>query len=173
VNPTPPSALTTVPSTRWTSPPAIAAALAVTTLFALVHHGTFAQLWRIWETNDNYSHGPLVPIASAVLIWMRRDRLRTIAVKPYMAGIGVVALGCALQILGLRADVFALQGWSIVVLVFGFALTFSALRSRRSRFGSRRPSQKLWVSRCNAAACRCSCRRVNCAWRTRAVDCDR
>ena len=106
------------------TPRGVALSALVAALFALAHHGTFRELWRVWETNDNYSHGPLVPIASAILIWMRRDKLRALPLQPHAAGIAVVALGCALQVLGLRADVFALQGWSIVVLVFGLSLTF-------------------------------------------------
>jgi exosortase len=109
----------------WRPSPAVTVAVFVLgALFVFVHHGTFAELWRVWETNDNYSHGPLVPLASAVLIWMRREKLRAIPIAPHMAGIAVVGLGCVLQVLGLRSDVFALQGGSIVVLIFGFSLTF-------------------------------------------------
>lgn len=113
-----------VARSAWPSWAGWIAAGVIGLLFVAVHHRTFAELWRVWQTNDNYSHGPLVPLASLALIWMRRDRLRAIPIAPNAWGIAVVALGCALQILGLRADVFALQGWSIVVLVFGFSLTF-------------------------------------------------
>lgn len=105
----------------WRAPGA-AATLAL--LFLAVHHRTLAELWRVWETNDNYSHGPLVPLAAAFLVWRRRRDLAALPARPSAAGLAVVAAGCGLQVLGLRADVFALQGWSIVVLAVGLVLTF-------------------------------------------------
>jgi len=99
-----------------------AAALAV--LFAAVHYRTFAELWRVWETNDNYSHGPLVPLAAAFLVWRRRHDLAALPARPSAAGLAVVAAGCAMHVLGLRADVFALQGWSALVTLAGLVLAF-------------------------------------------------
>ncbi len=93
-------------------------------LFVAVEHRVFAELWHVWRTNDNYSHGPLVPVAAAALAWRRRRVLAALPVRPAAWGTLVVAAGCALQMLGLRADVFALQAASIVVLITGLTLTF-------------------------------------------------
>lgn len=93
-------------------------------LLAAVHHRTFAELWRVWETNDNYSHGPLVPLAAAFLVWRRRRELAALPARPSATGLAVVAAGCAMHVLGLRADVFALQGWSVLAMVTGLVLAF-------------------------------------------------
>lgn len=93
-------------------------------LLALAWHRTFAMLWETWSTNDNYSHGPLVPATSLALVWLRRDRLRALAARPDARGLALVALGCAAQVLGVRADVFALQGWALLPLLFGLSLAF-------------------------------------------------
>lgn len=103
---------------------AAAGAAVIALLFAAVHQRTFAELWRVWETNDNYSHGPLVPLAAAFLIWRRRHALAALPARPSAAGLAVVAAGCAMQVLGLRADVFALQGWSALVTLAGLTLAF-------------------------------------------------
>jgi exosortase len=108
----------------WRSPLRLLALGALVLLFVAVEHRTLAELWRVWETNDNYSHGPLVPLASAFLVWRRRHTLAALPRRRGIWGPAVVAAGCALQVLGQRADVFALQGWSIVVLIAGLVLTF-------------------------------------------------
>jgi exosortase len=63
-----------------------------------------------------------VPLVSLALIAARRARLRGLPRAGDWRGLALVALACALQLLGARADVFALQGWSFVVMLFGLAL---------------------------------------------------
>lgn len=91
-------------------------------LLAWIYTGVARGLWTIWTTNDNYSHGPVVPLVSLGLVFARRHRLAALPVRGSWLGVPVLALGCALQIVGLRSDVFTLQGWSIVVVLFGLSL---------------------------------------------------
>ncbi len=99
-------------------------AAVIVALVALAWHRTLGMLAQTWATNDNYSHGPLVPATSLVLVWLRRDRLRALAAKPDVRGLALVALGCGMQVVGVRADVFALQGWALLPLLYGLALAF-------------------------------------------------
>ena len=99
------------------------AALPVAALFALAYGRTFAALWDTWLHNDNYSHGPLVPVVSAVLVWSRRKRLARLPIEGRASGLLLVAAACALQIVGIRTDVLALQGWSALGLLFGLSLS--------------------------------------------------
>jgi exosortase len=110
-------------SRRWRWRPWAGAALAVT-LLALVYHRTAAVLWRTWHGNDNYSHGPLVPLVSLTLAWLARDRWRTAPSIPDKRGLILVALACLLQVAGVRSDIFALECYSVVVMAFGLCLTF-------------------------------------------------
>lgn len=89
---------------------------------AVAYHNAASSLWSTWMTNDNYSHGPLVPLTSLALVWIRRDVLRERAVAPDARGLVLVALACAMHVFGVRADLFALQGWSFIVLLFGLTL---------------------------------------------------
>jgi exosortase len=102
----------------------IAAAAAIATLLALIYHRTAHELWTTWSTNDTYSHGPLVPLVSLALIWRDRERVRKAIGRPDARGLWLVALACAMQITGIRADVFALQGWSLIPALFGLSLVF-------------------------------------------------
>lgn len=97
----------------------------------LAWHRTFATLWTTWSTNDNYSHGPLIPLVSLALVWLRRDRLSLLAVRAEPRGLLLLAAGCAMQVLGTRADVFALQGWAVIVTLFGLSVTFLGIAVTR------------------------------------------
>jgi len=96
----------------------------VLVLVAAVYHRTAETLWTTWTTNDNYSHGPLVPLAALGLVWLDRARLARLDARPDARGLALLLVACTLQILGMRADVFALEGWSIVVMVYGLVWTF-------------------------------------------------
>ena len=101
-----------------------AQAALIAVLLGLVYERTAAGLWLSWTTNDNYSHGPLVPLVSLALVASRRERLRALPRAGDWRGLALVALACVLQLLGTRADVFTVQGWSFVVMLFGLALAF-------------------------------------------------
>lgn len=91
-------------------------------LLVWVYANVVRGLWTVWTTNDNYSHGPIVPLVSLVLVFARRRRLAALPIRGSWLGVPLVALGCALQVVGLRSDVFTLQGWSLLVVLFGLSL---------------------------------------------------
>ena len=93
-------------------------------LLAAIYWRTAAVLWATWTTNDNYSHGPLVPVVALGMVWSMRARLRDTPVRPDARGLGLVAAACVLEVVGLRADVFALQGYSLIFMLYGLALAF-------------------------------------------------
>lgn len=104
--------------------PALAQAGVLLALLVLVHHRTFGSLWTTWSTNDNYSHGPLVPLTAAVMVFLRWSKFVALPIAPDARGLGLIALACAMQVVGVRADLFALQCWSLLPLLFGASLTF-------------------------------------------------
>lgn len=99
-------------------------ALVLAGLLGAAYARVAASLWETWSTNDNYSHGPLVPLASLALVWLRWPRLRVLEVRPATAGLWLLAAGCLMLVLGVRMDVFALQGWSLLVVLSGLTLAF-------------------------------------------------
>jgi len=117
------------PAVRWAGIAVLAA------LVVAAYARTFAFLWETWTHNDNYSHGPLVPIVAAVMAWTRRDVLARTPVRGDGRGLVLVGLGCLMQVAGIRSDVLTLQGWSFVLLAFGLTWTFlGAAMTRRLAF---------------------------------------
>jgi len=101
-----------------------AAAALLALLLALVYHRTALHLAEVWRTNDSYSHGPLVPLVALALAWRSRARLTAAPHRPDARGLAIVALACAMLVIGMRSDVFTIEGWSMVVMAFGLSLTF-------------------------------------------------
>jgi exosortase len=99
---------------------AIAAAL----LAGSIYFRVAPVLWTVWITNDNYSHGPLVPFIALALAWLRRHELAASAKRPDARGLALVALACLMMMLGMRSDIFALQAYSILPMLLGLVLTF-------------------------------------------------
>ena len=117
------------PARAWTT--RLAAGLAVSLALVVVYHRTAAALWHAWQSDDNYSHGPLVPLVSAALAWRARDRWRATPSASDARGLGLVALACGLQVAGTRAGVLALECYSLLLMLFGLSLTFQgAARTR-------------------------------------------
>jgi len=100
----------------------LAAAAPIAVLLGLAYFRTLSGLWETWTTNDNYSHGPVVPLVSAALIWSRRRRLATLPMRGHWAGFALAALAAAVHVAGIRSDIFSLQGWSLVLMLFGLSL---------------------------------------------------
>jgi exosortase len=62
---------------------------------------TLAGLAQVWKTNDQYSHGYLVPFFAAFLLWLRRDKLDTSALRSsFLVGLPLLAVGIALRLAG-------------------------------------------------------------------------
>jgi exosortase len=83
---------------RRTPPPAlIVAALAIV---VWAYWTTLAEVVDRWSTDPQYSHGFLVPLFSAYLLWTRRDRLLAADLRPRWWGLGVVAAAVVMRVAG-------------------------------------------------------------------------
>jgi exosortase len=98
-------------------------------LLVAVVLGLYAPvLWRLvrqWYGDPDYSHGFLVPLLSAYLIWQRRDKLAEVIRKPSNFGLLVVLFALALLFLGsLGAELF-LTRISIIFMICGLIIYFA------------------------------------------------
>jgi len=106
-------------------------ALLVTVLLAL-YAPVLVHLVRQWWTDPDYSHGFLVPLLSAYLIWQRRDKLAEVARKPSNWGLLVVLGSLGLLFLGsLGAELF-LTRISIIGTICGLIAYFSGWKLLRA-----------------------------------------
>ncbi len=103
-------------------------ALQVGTLGATVLYLYFPVLAALvfqWRTDENYSHGFLIPLISAYLIWQRRERLRHCRVGVSAWGYPVLLVGLILLIIG-QAGIFGYPERLSLLLVLAGLILFLA-----------------------------------------------
>src|SRR5438309_96888 len=117
-SPDPTLAPRTHPAPSRVGSAAIAAAILV--LIGAAYWTTLGWLVGRWWTDPFYSHGPLVPVVSAALLWMRRRDLR-LDPSPTVASFALLSGAAALHLLGVRLMFEFLSAASIVLMLGGLA----------------------------------------------------
>src|SRR5438309_432035 len=111
---------------NYYQPIAIAAAL------AFVYSSVLIKLGRDWWSDENYSHGLLIPFVVGYILWHERKRFSESQSQPAIWW-GAIGVGFALLALWTGtagAELFA-QRISLVVMLASVAIYFSGLRVLR------------------------------------------
>ncbi|MEL7536384.1 MAG: VPLPA-CTERM-specific exosortase XrtD [Pseudomonadota bacterium] len=106
------------------------AALAV----GVVFWEPIVRLVNNWVSRDEYSHGLVIPLISAYLIWQRRDALAAIKFTGSWLGLAVVVLGLGIWLAGELATIFAVTQFALVVVIAGVALAWVGAKGFRYLF---------------------------------------
>lgn len=106
-----------VPDVFWPS-------LFVGVLTILVYARVLARLVTAWWQVPDYSHGFLVPVFAAYLMWVKRHKIKAIQLTPTWTGIVIVALSLATLVLGEFGAELFLSRVSLVILLAGLTLGF-------------------------------------------------
>lgn len=104
---------------KFWQPVAIVAAL------VFVYANVLKKLTHDWWTDENYSHGLLIPFVIAYIVWMNRNRLSRTEIHPNFVSGMVMAL-CALLLLwtGTAGAELFTQRMSLVFLLAAIAVYF-------------------------------------------------
>jgi exosortase len=92
---------------------------------------SLAELNEIWDSDPQYSHGYLVPIFAVVLLWLRRDHCDLANLRPSLWGLGIVAFGCGLRLLGGHYFNFWLERFSLLPVIAGLVVTLGGMAAFR------------------------------------------
>ena len=92
-------------------------------LIVAVYYQVLGKLLTDWQNQDN-SHGFLVPLFAAFLIWEKRKTLRDTKIAPCWSGIAVIALGLIILLLGVYGSELFLSRISLIILLAGLVLCF-------------------------------------------------
>ncbi len=97
---------------------------AVGAFLALCYYDVIAALVRDWWSDADASHGFIVPLFSAYLLWQGRRELARTPVRPSWWGLLITALGLSILIVGnLGAELF-LSRCSLVLVLAGLVIHF-------------------------------------------------
>lgn len=92
-------------------------------LLAAVYYQVLIKLVTDWWNLPDFSHGFLVPLFSAYLVWERRKVLRQIEVSPSWSGIAVMALGIVVLLMGVYGSELFLSRISLLIVMAGLVVT--------------------------------------------------
>jgi exosortase D (VPLPA-CTERM-specific) len=88
---------------------------------ALTFQDTFVYLYEQWQ-REEYSHGFLIPLISAYLLWRRRSQFQQITLRTSWAGVVVALLGLSIYFLGSLASITTLDAYALVIVIAGCVL---------------------------------------------------
>lgn len=94
-------------------------------------HGTLSELVYRWSSQEEYSHGFLIPVVVAWLLWTRRGAVRASIGRPSWAGLGFIAIGALMNVVGQLSAIFVLSQVGFIVTLIGIAVAlggYSLLR---------------------------------------------
>ena len=93
-------------------------------LLVWLYWPTLVRLVHQWWTDDNISHGFIVPLFSAFVIWQERDRLARILTRPSWSGRAALVAGLGVLILGRMGAELFLDRSSVLLVLAGVVILF-------------------------------------------------
>ena len=84
-----------------------------------------------WWSREEYSHGYLLPVISAFLIWQQRSVLEKTAFSGSWAGLVILGLGIVLMVAGKLSTLYVVTQYAFLVVLGGLLLSFMGWRGFR------------------------------------------
>ncbi|MBN1507007.1 MAG: exosortase [Sedimentisphaerales bacterium] len=106
--------------------------VALLAAFLWSYWASVMDLFKEWRRSDEYSAGLLVPFLAAYVLWLRRDKLVSVPVKPVIVwGVAVFMLALAMRLFGLWFMYGSAERLSLMISVTALVIVmfgWSALR---------------------------------------------
>jgi exosortase len=100
-------------------------------LVGVLYWDPLRRLVADWWRDPNFSHGFLVPLFSAYVVWTRRERLRHIPTLPSYWGVAVILVGIVALVGGTFGAELFLTRFSFVVMIAGLLIYFFGFKQFR------------------------------------------
>src|SRR5579872_5108855 len=91
-------------------------------LVGVVFREALIVLVNGWRTHEEYSHGYLVPLVTAWLLWARRDVLIANIGHPNWMGPMLVAIAMLVHLIGELSTILIFSQLAFVIALFGIIL---------------------------------------------------
>ena len=108
--------------------------IAAVAVAVLAFHEGLRELYHRWSTQEEYSHGFLIPFITVWLLWTRREALLANVDEPSWTGVVLILLALAMTIIGDLSAVFLLSQVGFVVALLGVVLAIGGLPLLRIAF---------------------------------------
>src|SRR5262249_54216057 len=108
---------------------------AVTVIVSLTaFSGGLVELVSRWMRQEEYSHGFLIPVVAAWMLWSRRDALVASLGQPSWIGVGLIFVAPIMLIVGELSAFYLLLQLGFVVALFGIVLSLGGTSLLRVTF---------------------------------------
>jgi exosortase D (VPLPA-CTERM-specific) len=104
-------------------------ALLLLALLLMFRH-TFSYLYSTWQ-REEYSHGFLIPVISALMLWQKRRELQQIPFRGSWAGVALVLIGVAFYFVGTIAAITTVDAYALVIVLAGSFLAITGWKGFR------------------------------------------
>lgn len=102
--------------------------LAIATVLVFAYASVLTKLGHDWWTDENYSHGLLIPLIIGFILWSQRERLIRTTGRPAMwLGLTAVVLSLLALWAGTAGAELYMQRTSLVLMLAGIVLYFWGL----------------------------------------------
>ncbi len=92
-------------------------------ILGVIYYPALAEFWFQWNKPETYySHGLLIPIASAFFLWIKRKELSEIKIKPSKWGMVLMALAVLMNLFGILVKLYFLSGYSLIIMLIGMVV---------------------------------------------------
>lgn len=91
-------------------------------LIVYLYSSTLVDLFEVWNTREEYSHGVLIPFVVGYLIWQRYYTLRAAPIVPSWWGCGLLGVSFLIYLIGISADISFLMRVSLIITLYGLLL---------------------------------------------------
>lgn len=91
----------------------------VMTILGYLYTDSLRFLVQAWLEDDNYSHGPFIPLISLYLVWLRWAQLQTVEQRGAWWGLPITAAGLVIYVVGEFAAMHAVVQLSLWIVTMG------------------------------------------------------
>lgn len=103
--------------------------LAISTALLFTYAIVLSKLAQTWWSDENYSHGLLIPLIIAYIVWTQRERLAQASIKPSTLWGGVAVLLALIALwAGTAGAELYIQRISLVLMLSGIVVYFWGFR---------------------------------------------
>jgi exosortase D (VPLPA-CTERM-specific) len=103
-------------------------------LAAIAFREALFELAKRWTVQEEYSHGFLIPVVSAWLIWTRRHVILASFGRPSWIGALLILLATFIHLVGLFSAIFILSQLAFVVALLGITVAVGGISLLRAAF---------------------------------------
>lgn len=105
---------------------------AVALVVILMYWDGLTYLVEQWTGSEEYSHGFLIPLVAAYLLWQNKAALQRLDLRGSWLGVVVVAMGLMLFLLGELSTLYILVQYSMLIVLAGLVLAFAGFAGLRA-----------------------------------------